>query len=580
MTSPHTLSEQFRLRLGQAEHLPLLALLGIICGLLAGGTIILFRLGIEAIQGEILGNGQEENFEQLSWQIRLLLPIAGGVLIGLIFTWAHFPAVGITHLMERLAYHQARLPLRNALYQWVGVLISLGSGHSVGREGPAVHLGGAGGSLLASMLRLPDNVARNLVACGVAAAIGASFNTPLAGVIFAMEVVLLEYTLTGFAPIILAAVSATALNQWFFGSAPAFAVPPLQLGSLTELPYVLLCGLIFAAFAALFTRSMHNFVRIGARYPFWLRTTIAGLLIGVIAIPYPQIMGIGYDTVNLALSGEIGLWMLIGIGIAKLLATSSGLGLGLPGGLIGPSMFMGATIGAACGIIGHQFFPDFSSSIGFYTLLGMGAVMGAVLQAPLAALIAMLELTGNPNILMPGMLAVISAGIAYRELFHQPPIFISLLKVRGLDYRSDPVTQSLQRLAVTAAMARDFIISPRHLSRQQADQMMQASPTWIVLEETSDSARILLEGIDLGTFLQSQPKIESIDLLEIPASSRTAARMISARATLHDALQKLLQREAKGEKTLIISGRSRKSILGILTRAQIERHYRYPEDTR
>ena len=201
--------------LAGARARALLALLGLLSGILVGGIVILFRLIIESVQAGILPGADPENYEALDAIHRFLFSLTGGVILGIVYLLAvRTPLrVGVVHVMERLAYHEGYLPVKNALLQFFAGSISIISGHSVGREGPSIHLGAAGASLMGQWLRLPNNSIRTLVACGVAAAIAASFNTPLAGVIFAMEVVLMEYTISGFAPIILAAVSATAMNR-------------------------------------------------------------------------------------------------------------------------------------------------------------------------------------------------------------------------------------------------------------------------------------------------------------------------------------------------------------------------------
>ena len=193
--------ENFRQRLASVDALPQLAFLGLVSGLLVGAVIIAFRLCIEYIQAGFLPGGITENYESLPPLMRFVLPALGGLVIGLIF---HLLAgtgniqVGVTHVLERLAYYQGHLPLRNLLLQFFGAALSIVSGHSVGREGPGIHLGAASSSLLGQWLRLPNNSIQILVACGSAAAIGASFNTPIAGVVFSMEVIMMEYTIAGF----------------------------------------------------------------------------------------------------------------------------------------------------------------------------------------------------------------------------------------------------------------------------------------------------------------------------------------------------------------------------------------------
>ena len=244
-----------RLRASHAEALPQLAVLGVVCGLLAASAMIAFRTVIELAQGAFLPPGGPENYEGLPPEVRLALPIAGGLAIGLAFLALpeRMRYVGVIHVMERLAYHQGRLPLANAVVQFLAAGVAIVTGMPVGREGPAIHIGAALGSGAGQRIGLPNNSLRVLAGCGVAAAIAASFNTPLAGVAFAIEVVLMEYTVVGFAPVILAAVSATALTHVVYGSDASFTVPQLTLASVAELPFVLAMGLAIGVLAAAFT---------------------------------------------------------------------------------------------------------------------------------------------------------------------------------------------------------------------------------------------------------------------------------------------------------------------------------------
>jgi CIC family chloride channel protein len=216
--------ERLRQQLASGDAL-MLAIIGLFSGLLAGAVILAFRQLVEGVQALFLADATGENYESLASHWRLLLPLGGGLLIGIVFQYFSVEErrVGIVHVLERLGYHQAWLPLRNAVLQFFGAATSIISGHSVGREGPGVHLGAATGSLLGQWLSLPNNSLRTLVACGAAASIAASFNTPLAGVVFAMEVILLEYSISGFVPVILASVSATWVTRLVYGAAPAFS---------------------------------------------------------------------------------------------------------------------------------------------------------------------------------------------------------------------------------------------------------------------------------------------------------------------------------------------------------------------
>mgnify|MGYP005861904023 CR=1 FL=1 len=209
---------------------------------------------------------------------------------------------------------------------------------------------------------------------------------------------MLEYTIAGFLPIMLAAVSATALTQLFYGSALAFEVPPLHMHGLAEIPHVALTGVLMGVLAAGFIHALQYFSKLSRSRPIALRCTAGGLGVGLCALAVPQVMGIGYDTVTQALTGDIALGLMLAIVGFKLLASTWGIAMGLPGGLIGPTLVVGAAAGGAVGYLGGLVNPDAIATPALYALLGMGAMMGATLRAPLAALTAMLELTGNPAI--------------------------------------------------------------------------------------------------------------------------------------------------------------------------------------
>jgi CIC family chloride channel protein len=568
------LREKLQTRLATLDQLGHLSLLGALVGVLAGMVIAAFRFAVESAQGYFLPGGKPENYEDLPRWLCFVLPALGGVLIGVLFQAAkpQQRSVGVIHVMERLAYHQAKLPAVNAMMQFIGATISIVFGHSVGREGPAVHLGAATGSCLGQWLRLPNNSNRTLVACGVAAAIAAAFNTPLAGVIFSMEVVLMEYTLAGFLPVILAAVSATSVIRLVFGAEPAFKVPPLELGTLNELPHVLILGFVIGCVAALFIYALIFFSGVAQKRALWQRTTAAGCVVGVCALVVPAVMGLGYDTVEDTMLGGMGLALLLSIAAGKLLATAVSVGLGLPGGLIGPTLVIGATAGAAIGQLAGLL-PQSVSSPALYAMLGMGAMMGATLQAPLAALTALLELTANPNIILPGMLAVAVASLTSSLLFGKSSIFLLLMRARGLDYQDHPVAQSLRRASVAKVMDRAFALCPLHMSGEQADATLRGNPRWIVVRDDKGFS-FVMPANELAAYLGGQALPSTIHLGEIPAQRRQALT-IDVRATQQEALE-MLRRET-AEALVVVDQRRAESdrLFGVLTREDIEHGYRY-----
>jgi CIC family chloride channel protein len=257
--------------------MPQFALLGVVSGLVTGLVMVAFRTMIEFPLSGVMA-GDPENFEALDVSLLILLPVGGSLVLAALFALLapESRRVGIVHVLERLARHQGYLPWRNALTQFIGGIIALASGFSGGREGPALHLGAAGSSLLGQALQLPNNSIRILVGCGAAAAISASFNTPLAGVIFSMEVILMEYTVAGFIPVILAAVTATLINQAVFGSSAAFVMPAdMAMSSMRDIPFLILQGVTIGIIAALFVRLTQTLHRIAPRQ-LWARFVCAG----------------------------------------------------------------------------------------------------------------------------------------------------------------------------------------------------------------------------------------------------------------------------------------------------------------
>ncbi|MCH6587471.1 MAG: chloride channel protein [Proteobacteria bacterium] len=401
----------------------ILSLLAVAIGLTAGLAAIGFRTIIDHVQRFGFGFGGEQMVTLVSalpgWRI-LLVPTAGGLLIGL-FVHFFMPGrrpQGVAEVIEANALRGGRMPLAVGLKAALVSAVSIGAGASVGREGPVVHLGASLGAWASKRLHLGRTASRTLLGCGVAAAVAASFNAPIAGTFFALEVVVGHYALTAFAPIVIAAVIGTMVSRMYYGDFPAFILPKATtIASFWEFPAFALLGVVCAVMAIIFMRSIMWTEDMMDRTPVprWARPALGGLAVGVIALVYPHVLGVGYEATDAALSGLYPLGLLVALVALKMAATAISLGCGFGGGVFSPSLFIGAMIGGAYGILATSAFPDLSSGHGAYTIIGMGAVAGAVLGAPISTILMVFELTNDYAITIAVMIATSIASLITQQ---------------------------------------------------------------------------------------------------------------------------------------------------------------------
>ncbi len=565
-------ADTFRHSLSYIEALPQLALLGLIVGLFTAGVIALFRFTVDICLSILLPE-HNDNFEALSSTEISGLIASGAAVIYLILRLAgpSGRSVGVSHVLLHVHQFQGVMPARNWFTQFFGAAVAMISGQSVGREGPTVHLGAGAASLFGAWLKLPHNSLNTLVGCGVAAAISASFNTPMAGVIFAMEVILMEYSVVGFAPVILASVTSAAVTRTLFPEAGLVVSSDATLSSMLELPLLFAFGLVIAIFAGLFIK-LHLRVVALQNLPLSLRIGLAALINIAASIVVPQTMGLGYDTLNAAMTEQLAIGTLLLICIVKLSTAGIGIGLGIPGGLIGPSLLSGACLGGAVGAIANIVFPGLGLQPSFYVMLGMAGMMGAAINAPLAALVAVLELTYNSHVIFPSMLVIVVACICTRWLFGYEGIFHEQLKAKGQSIVVEPTRKSLQRLGVRSAMVSAFECCPVELDYESARELLKSSPTWLVVEQ--DKSRTAIRAANLATWLENNPESalkleEKIDLFAIPAD-RIKLSAISENASLWEASTALKTQDVEA---LWVMKSYSSAIAGILTQEELKNVY-------
>ena len=377
-------------------------------GIAAGFAALGFRMGISALQSWLYGTDDPAMLhsfaETLEWYWIVGIPITGGLAVGIILH--HFTddarARTVADVIEGAALHDGRVEKRAGLASAAASLITLSSGGSSGREGPVVHLAGVISSWVSERIDADGITGRELLGCAVAAAVSASFNAPIAGALFAMEVVLRHFAVHAFAPIAIASAAGTVISRLEFGDVTEFRLQPdTILGFYVELPAFLLLGLVCGLIAVIFMRSIFWAETFGdklqeiLRMPRYLRPALAGAMLGVLAIQWPHIIGVGYETTSDALTGSLLLREAIVFAMLKVAAVAITMGGRMGGGVFSPSLMVGALTGLAFGMIATAVFPEVSGSETLYALAGMGAVAAAVLGAPISTTLIVFELTGD-----------------------------------------------------------------------------------------------------------------------------------------------------------------------------------------
>lgn len=439
-----------------------MVLAAVVIGLLGGLGAVLFRLVIQACQALFFGTWSYslEYVLGLPWYWKLAAPAAGALVVGpIVYYFAReTKGHGVPEVMEAVAIRRGIIRPRVMFAKVIASAVCIGSGGSAGREGPIVQIGSSLGSSLGQLLRVGDKRLRTMVACGTAAGIAGTFNAPIAGAIFAMEVILSDFAIAEFSPIVISSVAATALSRHFLGDSPAFVVPQYELVSVFEMiPYVILgFGAAFCAlgFIGLLYKTEDVFERM--RLPRVLKPVLGGLIVGSIGIYFPHVFGVGYDTITLALKGQLVWHVLLILIVLKVVATSVTLGSGGSGGVFAPSLFIGAGFGGLVGTAAHALFPGITASAGAYALVGMGAVAAGAMHAPMTAILIMFELTGDYRIMLPLMLSCIISVLLTTRL-KRDSIYTMKLTRRGVSVVRGREVNVLRALKVSEIMKPDYV---------------------------------------------------------------------------------------------------------------------------
>lgn len=549
----------------------------------AGAGAVLFRylivwftlLSTGRPDASTMGHGVNPLLPFLGGWILVLAPVVGGLIYGpLVERFAREArGHGVPEVMLAVAEHGGRIRPQVAVVKSLASALCIGSGGSVGREGPIVQIGSALGSALGQLVRMPESRLRLLVACGAAAGISATFNAPIAGVVFALELILRDIEAESFGVVVPASVVANVIGRAAFGSRAFLELPPFRLGSPAE--YGLYAGLgILAAFAGVvFIRVLNGLEDVADRVwhgPEWLRPAVGGAVLGLLLFALPEMYGVGYPVLENAIRGQYAARALLVLFVGKILATSLTIAIGGSGGVFAPSLFMGAMLGTAYGDLVRTIGSGVSGPAGAYGLVGMGAVFAAASRAPMTAVIIIFELTGDYQIILPLMLAVALA-TAGSSLLSADTIYTLKLRRRGIDLGRRRATDIMETLQVHDAMRAVPPPVPSDMPVAEIVGRLAASEVGgLPVVDREGRYRGVISARDLERALaEPGTRVVAGDLAEQPAT-------LTARQSLKQTIALLLRHEPSG---LPVLSDDQTTVIGWLTHRDLLHAYQSRQTT-
>lgn len=519
----------------------ILAVLAVVIGTLIGWAIYGFRTLIGVIQW--LGFGDDgDNLATIAaalpaWQI-VAVPCLGGLLVGLFYRFV-MPggrSLAVPHVIEASALKMGRLPLWPGLAATIGSAMSIGVGASVGRESPAVVLGATLSSWLGQKLNFARPAMRTLLGCGSAAAVAASFNAPIAGALFAHEVIVGHYALNAFAPVVLSSIAATMVSRSIYGDFPAFIIPPFEVIEWIEFPAFALTGVACGLAAVALTRGVRLVRNSGDKLslPVWIRPALAGLAVGLIAVELPDILGVGYEQTDRALRNDYAIATVLALIAAKLVATSLCLGWGFGGGIFSPSLALGSLVGVAVGTAATLVGPDLSSGPAAYAMVGMGSLAAAVLGAPISTTLIIFEMTGDYTLTIAVMVGVVIATLVSSQLSGAKSFFLAQLQDAGIDLDGGQDVSGLKGTSVSDFLAPTVATCAPSATQADVKALLLARNIGEICVVDDDRQFLgVVSGSDLS---ESDDQSESavVGLIHAPAS------LVVASDTIESAVQSIL----------------------------------------
>jgi chloride channel protein, CIC family len=500
-------------------------------GLAGALGAVLFRALIRAVQGFAFDGteGLAAVFEEgiaaetrdpldaarsLAWYWRIAIPATGGLLVGpLIYFFAREArGHGIPEVMKAVAVRGGVIRARIVGIKALASALSIGTGGSVGREGPIVQIGSAFGSTIGQRLKLNAAGVRTLVACGAAAGISATFNAPIAGAIFAAEIIVGDFAVTQFTPIVISSVVASVVTRYAIGNHPAFIVPEYEIVSPFELMPYMVAGVVAGLVAVAFIRTLSFSEDLFAKVPMpeWSRAALGGAIVGTMAIWLPEVYGVGYTTISGALAGTLTAGLMGTLVVAKILATSVTIGSGGSGGVFAPSLFLGAMAGGVVGTLVEDYFPGATASSGAYALVTMGAVVAAATHAPVSAIIIIFELTQTIDII-PALMTACVISTLVSQISYRDSIYTTKLRRQGIDIFETKDPNVLKDLFVRDVIVPEPVVVPASADfKTVLDFVVQSSNSQLYVESPDGVHLGAISLLELRRLIYEQETLQHI----------------------------------------------------------------------
>lgn len=546
----------------------ILSVVAVVIGLLTGYGAVLFIWALHQVQ--MLAEAARSEYGITGLFAALGICGAMGAPL-VVYLASEARGHGVPEVMEAIAVRGGRIRPRVVVIKAVASALTIGSGGSAGREGPIVQIGSALGSTIGQILAFSEERIKILVAAGAASGIAATFNAPIAGVIFALEVILGEFSMGYFGIVVIASVSASIISRAYLGNAPAFSVPAYGLGSPAELPLYVIVGLLSAPLAVFFIKVLYTVEELFEKWriPEVTKPVVGMLLTGAVAVFYPEVLGPGLHFIGEAIAENMAmsLTLLAPLAIAKLVATSFTLGAGNSGGVFAPSLFAGAALGGSMGLIFHNMFPHLYINPGAYALVGMAATFAGAARAPFTAILIVFEMSGDYRLILPLMLAtVISTFIAHA--LHRESIYTLKLARRGIILRHGRDVDIMEAVTVEQAMEREPATVREDMSVQELGEAFAREHVhgFPVLNDQGELVGI----VALSDYEQATTRKDFADLRVRDIMSRDVT-VVYPDESLWEALRKLGVRDVS--RLPVVARDNPRKLLGIIRRRDIIRAY-------